>query len=121
MPRPFRLTPPRPPRLSENDVERACIDLLRYRGYYVMRQQSGLFKTPDGRWVRIGTPGIPDYAALHARWPGFLMEVKRPGGELSPEQHSKVTEIAMGYRVAIAVVESVDALAQWLAAHERSP
>ena len=42
-PRKFRL---KHPRLSENDVERACLDLLRLRGYWVIRQQSGLFKTP---------------------------------------------------------------------------
>jgi hypothetical protein len=41
-PRKFR----KHPRLSENDVERACLDLLRLRGYWVIRQQSGLFKTP---------------------------------------------------------------------------
>src|SRR5215813_10342973 len=52
----FRLTSPRV-KLVENDVERACVDLLRLRGYYVVRLQSGLFRTPDGRWIRIGEPG----------------------------------------------------------------
>jgi hypothetical protein len=79
-PRQFRLTSPR---LSENDVEAACGDLLRLRGYWVTRVQSGLFRTPDGRWVRIGKKGIPDYAATHGFYPGFLLEVKRPGEELA--------------------------------------
>ena len=48
----FRLTAPRV-KLAENDVERAAIDLLRLKGYYVVRLQSGLLKTPDGRWIRV--------------------------------------------------------------------
>jgi hypothetical protein len=48
-PRKFRL---QHPRLSENDVERACLDLLRLRGYWPIRLHAGRFKTPDGeRWI----------------------------------------------------------------------
>jgi hypothetical protein len=52
MPR-FRLTPPNP-KLVENDVERACLDVLRIRGYRPVRLHSGLLRTPDGRWLRVG-------------------------------------------------------------------
>jgi hypothetical protein len=114
----FRLTSPKT-RLSENDVERACVDLLRYRGWYVARQQSGLFKTPDGRWIRIGEPGVPDYNVMKA--PSFLLEVKRPGGELSPEQKEQIRKIELGFRLPIVVVESVEELITWLDRHERSP
>jgi hypothetical protein len=114
----FRLKSP--PRLTENDVERACLDLLRLRGYWVIRQQSGLFKTPDGRWIRLGETGLPDYAAIHSRFPGFLLEVKRPGTGPSPEQETKINQLRMGYSLAIGVVDSVEALLQWLNQHEES-
>ena len=110
-PRKFRL---KHPRLSENDVERACLDLLRLRGYWVIRQQSGLFKTPDNRWIRLGKKGVPDYATVHHHFPGFLLEVKRPGASPTPEQVVTIRELHLGYRLAIGVVDSVAALQEWL-------
>jgi len=101
-------------KLSENDVERACIDLLRAHGYYVVRLQSGLFKTPDGRWIRIGEPGLPDYACIKH---DFFLEVKRPGAKLSPAQIEKVFELeACGYSVC--TVDAVEHLMRWLKERE---
>ena len=123
MPKPARawkLIPP--PRLVENDVERQCLDLLRLRGYWPVRLHAGTFKTADGaRWIKGVDKGTPDYAALHARHRGFLLEVKRPGGELSPAQTFKINELRQGYRLAVAAVDTATALAAWLEAHERSP
>jgi hypothetical protein len=48
MPR-FRLTSPPKPKLSENDVERTCLDVLRYRGYRPVRVPAGKYRTPDGQ------------------------------------------------------------------------
>ena len=112
----FRLTSP--PRLNENDVERACKDLLRLHGWWVRREHSALLKTPDGRWIRIGEPGLPDYVCLHERFPGFLLEVKRPGEDASPVQKTKIMEIRLGYHLAITVVDTVEALDDWLRQHE---
>lgn len=114
---PFRLTSPIP-RLRENDVERACIDLLRYRGYWVIRQHVGRFQAPAGGWVTIGEVGLPDYATVHARYPGFLLEIKRPGGNLTPGQQRKISELKQGYQLAIAAVDTVESLAAWLDSHE---
>lgn len=114
----FRLIPQK---LVENDIEKACIDLLHVRGYYVLRLHSGLFKTPDGRWVRIGEPGLPDYCALHVHYPGFLLEVKRPRGKPKPHQERKIRELRLGYRLAVVAADSARVLAEFLAMHERSP
>jgi hypothetical protein len=56
----FRLTPQRI-QLSENDVEEACVNLLRYRGYWPVRQHVGKVRTPDDRWITLGAPGLPDW------------------------------------------------------------
>ena len=111
MPR-FRLTSPPKPNV-EDDVKLACLDLLRLHGYRPERLHSGLFRTPDGRWIRSGQPGLPDYAI-----PRFYLEVKRPGGELSHTQRLKTAELAQGWHLETAVVDSVEALAEWLARFE---
>lgn len=110
----FRLTSPRV-KLAENDVERACIDLLRLHGYYVVRLQSGLLKTPDGRWIRVGEPGLPDYCVIKR---DFFLEVKRPGGKLNPAQVNKIFELeACGFQVA--AIDSVERLEAWLGEYEK--
>jgi len=117
VPRPFRLRSPKL-RLTENDVERACLDVLAHRGYKVVRHQVGRFKTVDGRWITIGETGMPDYICLHATRPAFLLEVKRPGAVLSSEQFAKIRQLEIGHQLAIAVVDSVEVLIDWLARHE---
>lgn len=115
----FRL---RAPRLSENDVESACLDLLRLHGYWIARLHAGTFKSADGRrWIKGMPKGTPDYACLHWRHESFLLEVKRPGGVLSPEQRFEHESIRQGYHLLIAVVESKEELSEWLALHERVP
>jgi len=111
----FRLTSPKI-KLVENDVERACIDLLRLRGYYVVRLQSGLFKTPDGRWIRIGEPGLPDYACLKD---DFFLEVKRPGARPSPAQIEKIFQLEAAYKIKVATVDRVEHLLRWLDEYEK--
>ncbi len=116
---PFRLTPPKLPRLSENDVEGACLDLLRYRGYWVGRNHCGTFKSADNRrWIKGAPKGTPDYTCLHGSRPGFLLEVKRPGEEPTPEQERKHQELRLGFRLAISTIDSVEGLLAWLAQHE---
>lgn len=124
----FRLTPPKS-QLSENDVERACLDLLRYHRYYPLRLQSGRFLHADKavleacrragvavRWCNLGEPGIPDYVI-----PQFFLETKRPGGKLSAEQEAKIAALDRDWNLETAVVDDVEALAEWLGRQEKKP
>jgi len=116
MPRkPFELTSPR---LNENDIEAQCLGLLWRRGYYPVRLNSGLFKTADNRWVRVGERGLPDYIAIHERYRGFFLEVKRPGGKLSEDQQIKIRNLRHAYHLRVAAVDSVETLHAWLNEHE---
>lgn len=112
----FKLTGP--PVLREKDVVRACIDLLNIRGYKAFRQQVGRMHTPDGRTITVGDRGDPDYVVLHGRLPGFCLEVKRPGGKLRPMQAFRRQQLQTGWGLAFAVVDSVEALAEFLKEHE---
>jgi|SRR5580765_2263861 len=117
MTKPFRLTRPT---LNENDIEAACLDLLHIRGYKEERLHSGRFRTMDGkRVITAGEPGIPDYVTVHRQFPGFYLEVKRPGGQPKPHQETKIRELRSGWRLAVAVVDSAMNLRDWLNAHER--
>jgi hypothetical protein len=107
--------------LSENDVEKQCLDLLGLHGYWLIRLHSGRFKTADDkRWITGVDKGTPDWAAVKA--PSFLMEVKRPGGKLSDLQRQKIREIETCFRLPIVVVDSVEELQHWLEGlHARAP
>jgi hypothetical protein len=107
----FRL---RPPRLKENDVEFAVLDLLRWHHYRPQRCQSGRFQTSgkDKRWITIGEPGLPDYVI-----PRFFVEVKRPGGLLSEVQKNKIFELERA-GIPVAIVESAEAMSAWLKRYE---
>lgn len=106
----FRLTPPRL-KLSENDVEKACLDVLRVRHFCPLRLQSGRFWTLDKkRIVTVGEPGIPDYVI-----PKFFVECKAPGQSVSEVQREKIWTLEKHWGVETAVVESVEELMEWLA------
>jgi hypothetical protein len=124
MARGFRLTSPDKIKLTENDVEKACVDLLRWK-HYPQRLPAGRYLMPDRavielcrqhnvplRWITIGEPGIPDYVI-----PAWFMEVKRPGGILSDVQQLKIMELERTWSLPVAVVESLDELIEWLALH----
>jgi hypothetical protein len=115
----FRLKSPAVLQLSESDVTKACLDLLRLHHWWPIRQHVGLFKTKDKRWIRIGESGDPDYVVVRA--PSFFLELKRPGGELSLEQIARIHQLRQFYRLETVVVESVEELMEWLARYERSP
>ncbi len=115
---PFGLKPPRL-QLSENDVRKACLDLLRLHQWWPIRQHVGLFRTPDQRWIRMGEPGDPDYAVI--KGPSFFLELKRPGGELSKEQRDRIDVLQRFYGLETVVVEGVEELVEWLDRQVRSP
>jgi len=117
----WRLTSP-VVKLTENDVELACLQVLTIKRYWYAKLHAGTFKSADGlRWLKGVPKGTPDYTVHHGRHRGFLLEVKRPGGRLSPDQEVQIAMIRRQFGLPIAVVSTVEELAAWLAEHERSP
>lgn len=117
---PFKLTPDKQAKLSENDVEEACLDFLRLRGYRIERLHVGLFRSADcKRWIKGAPKGTPDYVTAHARYPGFYLETKRPKGKLSLDQERVIWEITTAFRIAVATIDRVESLIPWLDAHEK--
>ena len=114
----FRLTSPKI-KTIEKHVRDQCITLLNLRHYWTRRMNVGRFRTVDGRWHTEGKPGDPDYVVLHEFYPGFLLEFKRPGGELSPEQQQRHLEITLGYQITIVIVDNLEQLERWLDEYEK--
>jgi len=108
----FSLKPPKL-HVTEKHVVEACVQFLQVKGYRPIRQNTGQFKTKDGRYITIGEPGMPDYAI-----PQFMVEFKRPGGRLSEIQKERIFELSVN-GVMTAVVESVEELEAWLAAYQK--
>lgn len=72
----------------------------------LMKHETGLFYTRDGRPVRIGTPGSPDLVgAVHGVFVGF--ELKSDRGRVSPEQ-LQWHQAARARGAVVEVVRSVD-------------
>jgi hypothetical protein len=119
MKRCFQLRPPKLPRLNENDVERQCLDALRYRHYRPERLHAGRFKSLDGRRTLTGHPkGMPDYVVTHSLYPAFYLEVKRPGESPTPEQERKHVELRLD-DLAVVWVDDYEALLAWLDLHQQ--
>ena len=72
-------------RLSEREVVAQCIGVLRTQGYTCIRLNSGLLQTPDGRRIRIGDTGMPDWIVLRGS-EYCLLEIKATGKSLTAEQ-----------------------------------
>ena len=115
----FRLKSPRV-KLAENDVEKACLDFARLRGWWPIRLHAGTFKTLDGkRYVHGVEKGTPDYILV--KQPSFFLETKRPGGVLSDVQMTRIRQLQILSGMETLVVENVEQLMEWLSERERSP
>lgn len=95
--------------MRESDLMRAIMIALSEHGHFVARANVGLFFTKDGRPIRSGLPvGFSDlfgHRAGDAR--AFYLEVKQPGGRVTPQQILFLD--AMKARGALAgVVRSID-------------
>lgn len=123
----FRLTSPRV-QLTENQVEKACLDLVQHHGYWPIRQHVGRYLHADReviralheagvryRMITLGEPGLPDWAFLHGTRPGFLLEAKRPGAKLDPAQERMQWMLRQAYHLQVVTIDSVLALEAWLA------
>lgn len=119
----FRLTPPKI-QLSEKDVLKTSLDMLRWHGYHPLRLQCGKFILPDRavveacrlagvkiRWVEMNEAGTPDYCL-----PKLFIEFKRSGGRLRATQEAKIPEL-YDRGLETLLIEDPDQLAEWLALH----
>ena len=75
---------------TENQIQKQRLEYLTARGHFVWRNNSGVQRASYGgkeRFVRFGKVGSADIIGIVKQSGRFLaVEVKRPGGKLTPEQ-----------------------------------
>ena len=108
------------PKLTEKDIQRQIIDLLRAHSWTVL--QTNKFHSGNAVVVQgASEPGIPDLQArrkydsyvVHDLQRVFFIEVKRPGGECSEAQ--KAWHLLARKRGEIVLVaESVEQVAEYI-------
>lgn len=112
--KPFRLTRPEP---KEADVLSAVLTCLSYhpRVVWHARMNTGAGKIVRGRkgqqtvsqFLRWGFPGCPDVLGMLQGGTLLACEVKRPSGDLTPDQRAFLQKVREAGGVAI-VARSVD-------------
>lgn len=76
----------------ESEVQKAILAYLEVTRTFHYRNNSGAYKAEHGSFVRYGTPGSPDIVCvIRGHYVG--LEVKRPGGKLSPMQKQFAKEL----------------------------
>ncbi len=86
--------------IRESDIVAAVLDYLRLRGAWVLKTHGHLGQRP----------GIPDIVACY-RGRFLCLEVKRPGGRLSPRQAAELAAIKEAGGIAEVVTSLDDAIA----------
>ena len=75
---------------SEHEVQASIIDALSEMGCTVNRTNSGLFRTADGRVIRVGRVGFPDLQGHRRDGKCFYLEIKRRGEKPTEAQHEYI-------------------------------
>jgi hypothetical protein len=97
---------------TENDVECNVMLFLTARGWLLRRKHVGIFYTVDRRPQVIGKRGECDYYAVHPTLGYVEIEVKRPGGKLTPPQAEWIALMRnFGFRAIC--VDGVRVLEEW--------
>ncbi|MDR1399087.1 MAG: VRR-NUC domain-containing protein [Treponema sp.] len=99
--------------IYEADVIKAVDDALSLFGIFHFRNNTGAIKTPQGTFVRFGSPGSADFLGICPGGRFLSVEVKSPGGRLSPAQRAWLDAVNREGGVAM-WVDSVDSLVRQL-------
>ena len=87
--------------MTETDIQSKIRQALSEHGM-VIRINTGVFKTMDGRMTRAGVPGMPDLLFIGQGFTAFI-EVKTEIGRLRPEQERFIARVhALGHRAGVA-------------------
>jgi hypothetical protein len=99
--------------VSESDVIKLIDEALSVYGIFHFRNNTGAIKTARGGFVRFGSPGAAEFLGICPGGRFLSVEVKRPGGRLSPEQKTWLDAVNNEGGVAI-WVDGVESLEQQL-------
>ncbi len=120
---------PRDPRpCPEATIQASIVDLMRFKGHKRLifyHCPNGLPSSPRSvaRFVRLGMrAGVPDLSLTLPDGRSAFLEVKRPGGRLSPEQKAFLEQCVVNgipYAIVHSSEEAEQVLSGWAALREQ--
>jgi len=91
--------------LNENDIEKACLEVLKVRGYFAVRIHSGTFRSADcKRWIKGADKKHARLRRGSCALSRFSTRNQAPGREA--HHHSKVSSFRNSTRVSTRVHQS---------------
>jgi hypothetical protein len=105
--------PRRAQKHPEQDVQNAILARLRLHPAvaWLVRINSGAYKTSDGRFIRFGFPGCPDLLGQMRDGRIIMLEVKSDTGRVTDEQRAVIERVVSNKGVAGVCRSVEDALA----------
>jgi hypothetical protein len=77
----------------EGRIKAACLRYLERRGFFSWNNPSGAVRIAPDRWLHFGRKGSADIIGCLPDGRFLAVEVKAPGGRLSPEQREFLEDI----------------------------
>jgi hypothetical protein len=71
--------------IRESDIQKACIDYLKFKGIFCYKINNGGVKKPNGSFIPAQTKGLPDLV-IHYLGRVEYIEFKTPSGVMSEHQ-----------------------------------
>jgi len=102
--------------ITESDLQREIMALLRRRGLVVLRLNSGRVKLDAGRWLNLCPPGTPDLLVVLPGGASGWIECKTAAGKLSAVQAEFQSDLA-GLGHSVLVARSPLDVVDWLDQH----
>ena len=103
-------------KIPEKENMKAIRELLEWKGWTVIRLNTGQFVVGEGknkRYIKTGTLGLPDLLALKPGYVPLFVEVKGTGGKLS-ENQKRMIDLINKTTARATVVWSADELVDYL-------
>lgn len=99
---------------TEQQIKKAIADYLRIKKYIVINHRNVGIKKPNGSFIPLpaGEKGISDLLACSPEGRFIAIEVKRPGGTVSPDQREFIERINKKGGLAFVAYSIDDAMAK---------
>ena len=92
----------RKPQPLERDIQKEILEYLHRKGYFVWKEHSGGIMVDGGtRYMPIGLKGKSDILGMTRDGKFLAVEVKRPGGIVSPDQQEFIRQVTFHGGIAI--------------------
>lgn len=97
---------------TEKEIQKSILDYLKLKGYLCFKHLNVGIHKPDGSYIKLpeGDKGISDIIGCTKTGQFFAIEVKRPGGHVSPEQMNFLDRVSASGGIGILAYSTDDVM-----------